>query len=208
MSDYIFLGYEILTSFIPFLMTFMFMTYDKKRNGIPIHKYQICIIFILCIYIIGVYHFTGIGTIYDVFLYKLEIKPEQINLIPFSHDVHITSYILNIVLFVPLGIFLPIVYKKMDKFKNIVGVGLGFTIFIELTQLLNYRISDIDDMIMNVFGTVIGFVIFKVLDKITRSKIRIKDSIIIEIIIYVVVITLGRFLFYNEMGFAKLLFGF
>ena len=208
MFKYIFLGYEILTSLIPFLIVFIFIRFDQKRNGIPVPKYHIGIILILFTYIAGVYHFTGIGTIYDGFLYQLKLNPEQINLIPFSQDVHITSYILNIILFVPLGVLAPIVWKKMDKLINTVSLGFIFTLFIELTQLLNNRITDIDDIIMNVLGTIIGFVIFKILNKITKSKFKIKDPIVLELVIYIVVITAGRFFFYNEIGFARLLFGF
>ena len=208
MFQYIILGYEILASFIPFLIVFIYIQFHKKKNGIPVTKYHTIIVFIVLAYIIGVYHFTGIGTIHDAFLYQLQIHPEQLNYIPFSQNVHFTSYVLNIILFVPLGFLVPVVWKKMDHLINTIGVGLIFTLFIELTQLLNHRITDIDDIILNVLGTIIGFVFFRVVDKITKSKFKVKDPIDLELMIYIVVITLGRFFFYNEMGLARLLFGF
>ena len=42
------------------------------------------------------------------------------------------SYLLNILLFIPLGVIVPIVWKKMQKLTNVIGIGFFFTILIEM----------------------------------------------------------------------------
>ena len=78
----------------------------------------------------------------------------------------------------------------------------------ELSQLFNNRRTDVDDIVLNVLGAVIGFGMFKLWDKFTKSKFKINRSVIVELPTYIVVIFIGRFLFFKEIGFAKLLYGF
>ena len=65
----------------------------------------------------------------------------------------------NIILFVPLGIILPIVTNW--KYKTVI-VGSFFSIFIEIFQLITLRgCFDFDDVILNSIGCVIGYGIYK-----------------------------------------------
>lgn len=68
----------------------------------------------------------------------------------------------NIVLFIPLGIFLPTIWKKQRKFSKFVITVCITIIAVELIQLFTMLGScDIDDLIFNVLGAVIGFGIWK-----------------------------------------------
>ncbi|MBQ3162917.1 MAG: VanZ family protein [Lachnospiraceae bacterium] len=208
MDKIIFLGYEVLSAFVPFLVVFLILRATQKRKGVSYSHYHFWMILVFAIYIIGVCHFTGAGTLYDGLIYKLEFRQEQINFIPFSQDIDIVAYLLNIVLFIPLGLLAPIIWKKMNKLINVIGIGLFFTILIEITQLLNNRRTDIDDILLNVLGAVLGFGFFKVWDRVTKSKYQIDSPMVIELPICFIVVLVGRFFIYNEMGLAKLLYGF
>ena len=70
---------------------------------------------ILAVYAVGMAHVTGAGTVYDLFLYGGEIRPEQINLLPFSRHVDLTAYLLNIVLFLPFGFLVPWFCSRMSR---------------------------------------------------------------------------------------------
>lgn len=118
------------------------------------------------------------------------------------------AYLLNIVLFIPLGLLAPIIWKKMNKLTNVIGIGFFFTMLIEISQLLNNRSTDIDDVILNVLGAVIGFGLFKVWDRLTKSKYQVSSPITLELPICITVIFVGRFFLYNGMGLVKLLYGF
>ena len=207
MGELYFYGYEFLSAFIPFLIVLAVFIYSRKKEGLDLICCAMLVIF--SIYIIGVYHFTSTGTIYNGLTYQLEIRKDLLNLIPFSSDIDFIGYFLNVVLFVPLGILVPLICKKMDNLKYIFGTGLGFSIFIELSQLLNNRRTDIDDLILNTVGAIIGFALYKIFDKCTNSKYDLNDKIpMVIMIISILVMFIGRFLFFNEMGFARLLYNF
>lgn len=73
----------------------------------------------------------------------------------------------NILLFMPLGFLVPVVWNKFKSFKNVLLLGLIASISIEILQLLESftgrwgRITDIDDVIFNVLGIMIGYLIYK-----------------------------------------------
>ena len=65
--------------------------------------------------------------------------------------------ILNIALFVPLGIFLPLLWERFRKVRYCAAFGLCFSLAIELLQMLTFRATDINDLITNLCGTLLGF---------------------------------------------------
>ncbi len=71
----------------------------------------------------------------------------------------------NIIMFVPLGILLPMVSDKARMWYRTALVGLMLSIAIEFTQLFTSRgFFEIDDMILNTLGTVIGYGACKMID--------------------------------------------
>ena len=160
------------------------------------------------LYVVGVCYFTGTGTIYDGLMYRLEFRQNQINFIPFSHAIDIVGYLLNIVLFIPFGFLTPIIWRRMNKLTNVIGAGFFFTGLIEISQLLNNRATDVDDIILNLSGAVVGFGLFKVWERLTKSRLHIDNPIPLELPVCITVVLAGRFFFFDEMALAKLLYGF
>lgn len=94
--------------------------------------------------------------------------PFRINIVPFVHlfqygntrDI-IWNVVGNTAMFIPSGIVLPVVYKKLDNFGKVVAAGAFISLCIEILQLpFASRASDIDDLIMNTLGVVIGYGIY------------------------------------------------
>ena len=72
----------------------------------------------------------------------------------------------NIVMFIPLGFFLPRVFPKLRRIWKTLLVTLLSISVIELVQLFSLVGScDIDDLILNLTGAVIGYGIFKLTHK-------------------------------------------
>lgn len=68
---------------------------------------------------------------------------------------------LNIVITVPLGFLLPIVFPhRYRRFVSVLLVGLALSVSTELSQLVTMRNADIDDVISNTLGVVVGFVLY------------------------------------------------
>lgn len=88
----------------------------------------------------------------------------NINLVPFAYM--FSDYgnsLLNVLLFVPLGIFLPVLWKRYRSFFRTMLFGLSFSLIIELLQLLTRRATDINDLMTNTAGTVIGWCLGRIL---------------------------------------------
>lgn len=105
-------------------------------------------------------------------------KPaDMISLIPFNflvdrYDGWLINIIGNIAMFIPVGIVWPICFRKLDSLKKTLIAGLGFILFIELTQLLcPERHTDIDDLILNLCGVAIGACIIFTIRRFRRNSV-------------------------------------
>jgi glycopeptide antibiotics resistance protein len=72
----------------------------------------------------------------------------------------------NIIMFIPLGIFLPLLNNKYHSFKKVILTAALCSLSIESIQFISmsfgiYRFVDIDDVILNTFGATIGFALYK-----------------------------------------------
>lgn len=74
------------------------------------------------------------------------------------------SLILNIALFVPLGVAMPFVYKKASLPKALF-IGFLLSFFIEFIQIFIGRQAETDDLICNTIGAVIGYLIYLLIKK-------------------------------------------
>lgn len=138
---------------------------------------------------------AGIGSIWDLITYgKLD---NSINLIPFSSEGAMT-YILNIIMFMPLGFLLPLIWENFRNAKKVVLMGFLMSLTIEICQLFNIRTTDIDDLMMNTLGALVGYCCWKVFSLVFRNAgtkcVEIKKS---EPVIYMFEGILGLFLLYN-----------
>ena len=119
------------------------------------HVAHIITAFIFSFYLFLVMAATGIGcTTVSSF------SPEII-LIPFRDIVMAPRhFILNIVAFVPFGIFLPFLYKRCCKITIVALIGFLFSLCIELVQMLGWGVTEIDDLIANTVGVCLGYYSF------------------------------------------------
>ena len=68
----------------------------------------------------------------------------------------------NLIMFLPMGIYLPYYIKKLSKVGKFTLSMIILLFVIEVTQLVTRRGSfDIDDFILNMVGALIGFGIWK-----------------------------------------------
>jgi glycopeptide antibiotics resistance protein len=114
-----------------------------------------------------------------VLFVPITFVPERhvLNLKPFAwigtvdtFQAFVAEKIPNVMLFVPVGIFIPIVFKRMRKLYKTALVSFAMTFGIEFFQYFIGRSSDIDDVITNVLGAVIGYLLFWLLNRTFDSK--------------------------------------
>ncbi len=69
----------------------------------------------------------------------------------------------NVVVFIPVGILIPLISVRVRRFKATVILGFTTSFAIEILQFLfvEGRAMDVDDLILNTLGVVIGWCILK-----------------------------------------------
>ncbi|MCH1627169.1 VanZ family protein [Ferdinandcohnia quinoae] len=95
---------------------------------------------------------------------------KSINFIPVL-TIDAATFILNIVMLVPFGMYLPLLSNRYNSVKKAASMGLSISLSFEVIQLLikiilgNGRSTDINDLIANTLGAVIGFLIIRKISK-------------------------------------------
>lgn len=119
--------------------------------------------FLVCLYV-AIFSITGTAGINDIGSYGAEIiRWDEVNLIPLRWGVEDSfGLIMNIILFMPLGALIPLLWENTSFFITTCS-GFLFSLLIEISQLFNRRATDIDDLLMNTLGTIIGYVFYWVL---------------------------------------------
>ena len=153
----------------------------KVKNIILIRK-----IIRICVWSLFVLYCMALFFVFIISRINTHIRPYEninnvlarINLIPFKTvyeyidkiinnrinvDTVIANLVGNIILFLPMGAFLPCLFQKLRPFKKTILTVLVIVFVIESTEILFAMGSfDIDDFIFNLSGAMIGYSIAKV----------------------------------------------
>lgn len=151
------IGIDCISSIIFVIPAVIILQYAifRKRNF-----NQFIAILIFALYSIAVFSVVGVPT---AGTFKVDFG---FNLIPLIDIVnspldYIKNTILNIILFIPLGILAPAIWKNYRSIKTMFFMGLALSVSIEILQIFTFRLTDIDDLITNTAGAVIGYYISK-----------------------------------------------
>jgi glycopeptide antibiotics resistance protein len=187
---------------ISLLFTIPFILNQYHKYG-SVNKFRILIIYSFVLYLLCVYYLI-ILPLPNIKTMKAPTE-SMIKLIPFGFvldiikettfqinnpstyikslfDPCIYTVVLNIVMTIPFGIYLRY-YFKYDK-KKTIKLSLCLSLFFELTQLsrlyfiypYQYRIFDVDDLLMNTLGGLIGYYIAPIINKILPSREKIDND--------------------------------
>lgn len=136
-----------------------------KKNGIKLKAGFIIGWQLLVLLLTAMFSVTGAGTVTDIGKFGDEIiRLDEISLIPFRWG-SAFGLVMNVVMFVPFGVALPMLWKEKGNFLPTAAAGFTLSLLIEISQLFNRRATDIDDLIMNTLGTVIGYLFYKLIFK-------------------------------------------
>ena len=172
---------EILISLAVLVPIFWTLNMVRFHNTAETMRY-----FIFAVYLSAVYLFVGMPTLQFM---RFELSLTLIPFLPMMADIKNT--ILNVFLFVPLGVLLPLLWKKYQSCKNTIVLGFVLSLSIELLQILTYRATDINDIIANTIGAALGYCIFYIASCFVPSVMRFaKEKTEMPVIILSVVITM------------------
>lgn len=192
------------------LIAFYYFFYNKKEPSVRkrnhVKKLMLGALFIG--YIVFVCELTIIGRGSSHFL--------QMNLQPFSGYIDswkkyslrdLQNCIFNILMFVPLGVFLPLLFPKFKLFKWLFLVVVSATLSIETYQTLTGAgIFELDDLINNSIGGIIGYQLYRLMASIVQhKKVKIKSLLgNLAIPLIMGLIFVGMMIVYNQQEFGHL----
>lgn len=111
---------------------------------------------LFCMYSSAVFSLVGIP---NVTFFRPEVNLNLIPVVGIIEDMK--NSILNVLLFVPLGFFLPLLWQPFRSLRHSAIFGFGLSLTIELLQMLTFRATDVNDLITNAAGCILGFLLAK-----------------------------------------------
>ena len=138
---------------------------DSKTNKLTYVLFTIYLIALswILLFKLGV-HFSNMG------------NSRSINLIPFREflilngKIDFAEMIMNVVIFVPLGIYAGIVFKRWLTGKQLFLFFLISLIIEGIQLILALGVFDITDIINNTLGGIIGLMIYKGIEKVFKNS--------------------------------------
>ena len=211
-------AYEFLTVLLSFLVVFVGLAFRYKHRGLRVQLRHSLLVALFAVYIFAVFYVTGVSTLMHLVNNAPYVHWQQVQWLPYFYkqggaglqwllQVPQGSW-LNVLLFVPLGVLLPLVWPARYKLGRTLLTGFSFSLLIEVSQLFNNRVTDMDDLICNTLGAVAGYLMFRLAALLARCKPAKSPYPGWEAPLYIGVMFLGRFLLFNEMAAARLLFHF
>ena len=150
-----------------------------KKHNKKINLYHELTLFIFVLFIVGLFSQTiipkfefgvnGFGIVKNG-VHKTNLIPFKV-LIETYREVFMNGYVEyflinflgNIILFMPFGFIIPLLWNVSNKKVIVIGTCISF--FIEISQLLLARGTDVDDLILNTSGVILGLLLYKLLYK-------------------------------------------
>ncbi len=147
-----------------------------------------------------------------ILLFKLGVQfsymeNRTVNLVPFiqlfstNGKIDFPEIIMNIVIFVPLGIYLAILLKSWNLWKYLFSF-LGISLMVETIQFI-FKLGAFDgtDLVTNAFGGIIGWMLLKAIENVFKRSIKAQKIInVIAAIATVVMIGFLILLKTNNLG--------
>lgn len=126
---------------------------------------------------------------FDSYMYREHGLLGIINIVPIKETINtfmhsetgmrnsLRNLIGNILVFMPLGFFIPLLFDKFNNLKKVLKVGCLSSLAIELSQLfVGSNVCDIDDVIYNTLGALAGFICYKTFETIIK-KVNLKNKL-------------------------------
>ncbi|WP_277647141.1 VanZ family protein [Galactobacillus timonensis] len=141
--------------------------FSKLTKRQMIAEYLLTGWFVMFIYVTQIMPFgNGMGERYNLRPLRIFYVACRYGL---TNAAGVWQFLLNIVMFVPLGILFPLVFSKFRCWRKMTSVSFFLSLATELLQLISYRGTDIDDVIANTVGGMCGFALSILLD---RDRVR------------------------------------
>ena len=77
----------------------------------------------------------------------------------------------NVVMFVPLGVFIPTIWTHLQRLWKVMPIGFGCILAVEICQLFTLRGKcDVDDLLLNMLGIALGYISWRLVRTYRRKR--------------------------------------
>lgn len=147
-------------------------------------KLRITAAFLLAVYTVFAVGMFFFPILYDTSMFKAAAP--SVNLIPlhsileyfqhFSTETAVKQVVGNVMVFLPIGFLIPILFAKFRHFAKLVLLSFLLSVSIEMIQYLisaathtPNRAADIDDVILNLMGGMLGFCLYRFFESFRKN---------------------------------------
>lgn len=165
---------------LPFYLVFRLLNWrGKKRRPDPLRECLLCFFVLFMAGLVAlVVRPAGQGGEHALTAWDRLRTGQGINLVPFATirgffalgwgTPFVVNICANVLMFCPLGFFLPLFWRRMQKGWKVLCAGVLFSVCIETIQIFVGRSVDVDDVILNVAGVMLGYLAYFLL---RRSRV-------------------------------------
>lgn len=167
------LGRDVILSLIIVGCILFVSTHRKKERHVTFYHIGVLL---YSLTVVTIFSLTGVSPLSG---FHTELRMDDISLIPFAGiadllkggiNLHaIINIFGNIVMFMPIGFFVPFLWSNLRKLGKLTLFGFLVSLLIETSQLFLSRGTDIDDLILNTLGTILGYFAFLIFQKMFSS---------------------------------------
>lgn len=141
------------------------MAMKSKANQLTFGLYLIYLVVLFWIIVLKMsVRFTYMG------------QQRSMNLIPYNQPLMLNGkadlgeIILNALVFVPMGVYVAILFKKWSALKSIIFFSMSSLVLESIQYITALGAFDITDIINNTLGGTVGLFLFKILEKLTGNS--------------------------------------
>ncbi|MBP3951547.1 VanZ family protein [Bacillus suaedae] len=159
-----------------FFIGLLWLVIWAKRRKERVNPAQFVVLLSFGIYLLCVFHLVFFPIDVNIGTYANQTPwYKSINFFPVL-TIDLTTFVLNIIMLVPFGMYLPFLKKTVDSVKDAAKLGFMLSLSFEMIQLLiritlgSGRSTDINDLLANTAGAAIGYLIIKKLFQVSPIK--------------------------------------
>lgn len=162
------------------LFLIIYAIYDLIRNRKEKNSLLMRLVFYSFIYyIINVLKLTLLPITFIPIEVSVQLVPFYFVIESVNSGYIARAYLENFILLLPLGLYLPLLFKRLRRLKLTILIVFLLSTSIETIQLImgltfgSHRTFNVDDIILNTSGALIGYLIFKIWSTlIEKYKVR------------------------------------
>lgn len=142
---------DCLSSMLTLTPVIQILIKAQRRKIRSIHT--IGVFLYVCV-LTGIFSVTGIP---NIKYWKFDFSYNVIPMVDIFNNT--TQYLLNVLMFMPIGFLLPLLWERYQGIKQVLKFGCFLTVFIETVQIFTFRATDIDDILTNLLGALLGYLL-------------------------------------------------